>query len=279
MLKPTAKKTQIFAHRGFSGKYPENSPLAFRKTAEETGAGGIESDVHISKDGQLVIIHDNTVDRTSNGTGYVKDLTYEELLSLDIGSWKSPDFAGEHIWTLPQLLDFCRESGLLLNLELKNDEIFYSELEERAIAEIQARKMEDRVFVSSFNHVSMERFKVLCPDIKTGLLYGAPMLAMRRYLARSNTDNIHPRYSVLQFDPELMDLFRDCGLKVNTWTVNREEDMRDMLDLGVDCIITNHPDVLCRVAAEHIPSDNRPEGPVFPGEIPFSSCKSPEGGV
>jgi len=86
MVETTGKKTQIFAHRGFSGKYPENSPLAFRKTAEETGAGGIESDVHLSKDGQLVIIHDNTVNRTSNGAGYVKDLTYEELLSLDIGS-------------------------------------------------------------------------------------------------------------------------------------------------------------------------------------------------
>ena len=258
MVETTGKKTQIFAHRGFSGKYPENSPLAFRKTAEETGAGGIASDVHLSKDGQLVIIHDNTVNRTSNGAGYVKDLTYEELLSLDIGSWKSPAFAGEHIWTLPQLLDFCRESGLLLNLELKNDEIFYPGLEERAIAEIQARKMEDQVFVSSFNHVSMERFKTLCPDIKTGLLYGAPMLAMGHYLARSSADNIHPRYSVLQFDPELMDLFRDHGLKVNTWTVNQETDMQDMLDLGVDCIITNYPDLLCRVAAGHVSSGNRP---------------------
>lgn len=249
-MEQTIGKTQIFAHRGFSGKYPENTPLAFRKTAEETGADGIESDVHISKDGRLVIIHDNTVDRTSNGTGYVKDLTYDDLLSLDIGGWKSPAFTGEHIWTLAQLLDFCQETGLLLNLELKNDEIFYPELEERAIAEIQARKMEDRVFVSSFNHVSMERFKQLCPDIKTGLLYGAPMLAMRRYLSWSNTDNIHPRYSVLQYEPELMELFRDYGLKVNTWTVNEEADMRDMLARGVDCIITNYPDLLCRVAAE-----------------------------
>ena len=104
----------------------------------------------------------------------------------------------------------------------------------------------------------MERFKTLCPDIKTGLLYGAPMLAMGHYLARSSADNIHPRYSVLQFDPELMDLFRDRGLKVNTWTVNQEADMRDMLDLGVDCIITNYPDLLCRVAAEHVPSGGRP---------------------
>ena len=165
------KKPILYAHRGFSGKYPENSPLAFRKVLEETTADGIESDVHISKDGELVIFHDASVERTSNGAGFIKDKTYDELLQLDIGMWKSPEFAGQHIWKLEELLDFCKETGLLLNLELKNYEVFYEGLEERVIKEIVSRKMEKQVSVSSFNHISMQQFKLLNPDIETGLLY------------------------------------------------------------------------------------------------------------
>ena len=244
------KKTILLAHRGFSGKYPENSPLAFQKAVEETRADGIESDVHISKDGQLVIFHDAMVDRTSNGTGYIKDMTYEDLLALDIGGWKSPEFAGQHIWTLGQLLGFCKETKLLLNLELKNYEVFYPELEERVIAEIRAARMEDQVFVSSFNHISIQRFKALCPEIETGLLYDKPLLDIGHYIQRSSADNMHPRYMLLQYQPELMELYHSRGMKVCVWTVNDEENMRDMLNRGADCVISNYPDLLCRVAED-----------------------------
>ena len=239
----------LLAHRGFSAIYPENSPLAFRMAAEKTAVDGIESDVHLSKDGKLVIFHDASVERTSNGTGFIRDLTYAELLELDIGAWKSPEFAGQHIWTLGQLLDFCRETRLLLNLELKNYEVFYDGLEQQVIDEVCARGMQEQVFVSSFNHISMQRFKVLCPEIKTGLLYDKPLLDMEHYLLRSNADNMHPRYMLLQYQPELMDLFHNRGMKVNTWTVNDETAMEDMLRRGVDGIISNYPDLLCRVAA------------------------------
>ena len=242
------KRPLLFAHRGFSGMYPENSPLAFRMAAEKTNADGIESDVHISKDGQLVIFHDASVERTSNGTGFIRDLTYAQLLELDIGAWKSPEFAGQHIWTLGQLLDFCREARMLLNLELKNYEVFYDGLEQRVIDEVCARGMQEQVFVSSFNHISMQRFKDLCPEIETGLLYDKPLLDMEHYLLPSNADNMHPRYMLLQYQPELMDLFHSRGMKVNTWTVNDEADMRDMIHRGVDGIISNYPDLLCRVA-------------------------------
>ena len=217
--------------------------------AEKTNVDGIESDVHISKDGKLVIFHDASVERTSNGTGFIRDLTYAELLELDIGAWKSPEFAGQRIWTLGQLLDFCRETRLLLNLELKNYEVFYDGLEQRVIDEICARGMQEQVFVSSFNHISMQRFKELCPEIETGLLYDKPLLDMEYYLLRSNADNVHPRYMLLQYQPELMDLFHNRGMKVNTWTVNDEDAMEDMLRRGVDGIISNYPDLLCRVKA------------------------------
>lgn len=242
------KRPLLFAHRGFSGIYPENSPLAFRMAAEKTNADGIESDVHLSKDGQLVIFHDASVERTSNGTGFIRDLTYAQLLELDIGAWKSPEFAGQHIWTLGQLLDFCREARMLLNLELKNYEVFYDGLEQRVIDEVCARGMQEQVFVSSFNHISMQRFKDLCPEIETGLLYDKPLLDMEHYLLPSNADNMHPRYMLLQYQPDLMDLFHSRGMKVNTWTVNDAADMRDMIHRGVDGIISNYPDLLCRVA-------------------------------
>ena len=246
----TMKKPILYAHRGFSGKYPENSPLAFRKVLEETTADGIESDVHISKDGELVIFHDASVERTSNGAGFIKDKTYDELLQLDIGMWKSPEFAGQHIWKLEELLDFCKETGLLLNLELKNYEVFYEGLEERVIKEIVSRKMEKQVSVSSFNHISMQQFKLLNPEIETGLLYDKPYLDMDAYIARSNADNMHPRYMLMQYQPELMKLYHDNGMKVITWTVDEPADIRDMILRSADAIISNQTDVLCRIADE-----------------------------
>lgn len=242
------KKTLLLAHRGFSGKYPENSPLAFRMTAEETAADGIESDVHMTRDGKLVIFHDDEVSRTSNGHGYIRDMTYDELHALDIGAWKDPAFAGEHIWTLEQLLDFCRQTGLVLNLELKNGDVFYPGLEQRVCDLLRERRMQEQVFVSSFNHHSMGIFKQLCPEVETGLLYSSPLLDTLDYAKRSGANNMHPRFAVLSYQPELMDGLHAMGMKVNTWTVDEEDDIRDMLSRGADGIISNWPDRLVRVA-------------------------------
>lgn len=240
----------LLAHRGFYGNYPENSPLAFQMAVEEARADGFESDVHITKDGQLVVFHDAVMNRTSNGTGCIKDHTYEDLLQLDIGAWKFQEFAGQHIWTFDQLLDFCRETHMLLNLELKNYEVFYQGLERRVIDAVCGRHMQNQVFVPSFNHISMQTFKTLCPDIRIGLLYGKPLPDMESYIFRTNADSMHPKYLLLQYQPELMGLFHGRGMKVNTWTVNNEADIRDMLASGVDYIIANLPDLLYRVVDE-----------------------------
>ena len=115
---------------------------------------------------------------------------------------------------------------------------------------VTSRQMQEQVFVSSFNHPSMQRFKTLCPEIRTGLLYDKPLLHMDRYLDGSNADCIHPRYRLLQNLPELTDLFHERGMEIHTWTVNEEADMRDMIARGADGIITNRPDRLCRVAED-----------------------------
>ena len=240
------KKPLVLGHRGFSGPYPENTPLAFQKMIG-TGADGIETDVHICKSGELVLCHDEAVDRTSNGHGLIRDLTLDELLALDFGAWKSQEFAGQRIWTLGQLLDFCKETGLILNLELKNGIEFYKDLEMRCFHEVRSRHMEDQVFYSSFNHVSMQRMKELVPELETGLLYEAPLQDMDHYLDRCNADNVHPCWHVFEYQPELMELFHRRGMKVNVWTVNDEAAARFLVDLGVDGLIGNYPDMLRRV--------------------------------
>lgn len=245
------KKTLLLAHRGFSGRYPENTPLAFRMTAEETDVDGIESDVHMTRDGALVIFHDDRVDRTSNGSGYIRDMTLDEMRRLDIGAWKDPAFAGEHVWTLEQLLDLCQEAKLLLDLELKNGDVSYPGMEQRVAELLRARKMQEQVFVSSFNHGSMALFKRLCPEVQTGLLYSKPLQGSLRRAGAAAADALHPRFTVLRRRPRLLEQCRAAGKKVYVWTVDKESDMRDMLARGVDGIISNWPDVLSRVAAEH----------------------------
>ena len=234
--------TLFLAHRGFSGRYPENSPLAFRMVAEETHADGIETDVQLTRDGVMVLFHDDRVDRTSNGSGRICDMTYEELLKLDIGSWKGPEFAGEHVWTLEQLLDFCQETHLLLNVELKNGNTPYPGLEGRVANLIRARRMQEQVFVSSFNHPSMQRFHQICPEVETGLLYSEPLAETLTYRKLTGTDNLHPQYTVLQFQPHLPARLHANGGRIHVWTVNEVLDMREMLRLNVDSIITNFPD-------------------------------------
>jgi glycerophosphoryl diester phosphodiesterase len=253
------KKPLLLAHRGFSCVYPENSPLAFRMAAEKTRADGFESDVRYSKDGALVIFHDPVLDRTSNGSGPVSALTLDELRAVDIGAWKSPEFAGQHMWTLGELLDFCREAKLVLNLELKNCDEPCPDLEARVIGEITRRGMQDRVFVSSFNHVSMHRFRELCPDIGAGFLYSYPLFNIGGYLAGAGVTAVHPLWKLLVLQPGLMDVFRRLGLKVNVWTVDGEAEMRNMTAAGADGIISNRPDLLCS-AVEKALQGSSPSG-------------------
>ena len=125
---------KLFAHRGVSGEAPENT-LAALKAAAESGAHGIELDVQLTKDAQIVVIHDETIDRTTNGTGYVKDMTWEQLRTYDAGSWFHPSFKGESIPSLEEVLDVvtAHHESMIINIELKNDQIDYPQLEEKVL--------------------------------------------------------------------------------------------------------------------------------------------------
>lgn len=238
-------KTLNIAHRGFSGMYPENTMLAF-KEAIKANCDGIETDVQMSKDGVLVICHDELLDRTSTGTGLLKDYTYEELLNFDFGVNFSSNFSGEKIPTLEDILKLAKENNIFLNLELKNGLFPYEGIESKVIDLIYKYDLKNSVILSSFNHFSMIKCKEIDSSIKTGLLYEGTFVDIEKYCKKIGADALHPQYFAL-LDPQLTKNIQNEGIMINTYTVNHEIHMNALLDLKINSIITNYPDKLYKV--------------------------------
>lgn len=231
--------TLNIAHRGFSGKYPENTMLAFEK-ASGAYCDGIETDVQLTKDGIPVLIHDETLDRTSNGTGLVKDYTYSELLKLDFGS-------GQRIAALEDFIAFSKEKNLFINLELKNSIIPYENLESITLSLLDKYSYsKNKVILSSFNHYSMVNIKTLDKSYKTGLLYDCWIYEPSDYCKLCKADAMHPHFSSV-LNKNLVDDIKFKGFQINTYTVNEAEYMKKLLTLGIDGIITNYPDLLNQI--------------------------------
>lgn len=233
------------AHRGASAVAPPNTLAAFEK-AVELGADGIEMDVHLSADGVPVVIHDYTVDATTDGSGRVADMTLAQLKELDAGSPFDPTFAGERIPTLGEVLESVG-NRLLLNIELKTVSPRDTGLERATIGRVNKHGLNEghRVLVSSFNPLSLMRVKRVDAHIPVGLLYAPDMpLPLRRaWLAPLIPHEArHPKHTMV--DAAYMAWSRRRGYQVNTWTVDEPGEMRRLITLGVDCIITNVPDVL-----------------------------------
>ena len=228
----------IYAHRGASAQYPENTMLAFEK-AVEMGAAGIETDVHLSRDGQLVLCHDETIDGTTDRSGWIARLTYDELLRADAGVRRGAQFAGQRIPLLRDLLKLARESGIALNLELKNYVLDYPDLERLVIEEIRKYLRPERVLLSSFRHLSLVRAKQMASETPTGLLYGCDLYRPAEYAAACGANALHPDYTMLS--AETMREAKRAGLQVNVWTVDDPADMLRMRDMGVDVLMTNRP--------------------------------------
>jgi glycerophosphoryl diester phosphodiesterase len=241
-----------FAHRGASAVCPENTMAAFRKGLE-LGATGIETDVQMTKDGGLVIIHDETLNRTTSGTGYVKDKTIREILDLDAGSWFGPEFKGEHLPLLEDLLDLLQGRDTILNIELKNGTFLYPGMEEKVIAAVRDFNMSDRVVISSFNHYSLAYCHSLAPEIKTGILYVEGLYRPWDYAATLGATALHANHSSVL--PEFVAEATKHGIACHPWTVNDPARMKDLVEAGVSGIITDHPDLLAEIlAARVIPS-------------------------
>ncbi|MHB0857352.1 MAG: glycerophosphodiester phosphodiesterase [Anaerolineae bacterium] len=233
----------VIAHRGARDVAPENTLAAFR-AAIETGADGIELDVTRCASGEIVVIHDDTVDRTTNGSGRVDQLPLRALHELDAGSWFDARFAGEHIPTLEEALDVAG-CQLVVNIEIKGMRLHGDGLEDQVAAMVRARALEERVIVSSFNPSALWRMRRAAPEIERGLLYAPDLpLFLSHAWARSlvAAGALHPEYHMV--DEAMVRQAHQRGLRVNAWTVNEAEAMERMVQLGVDGIITDHPAAL-----------------------------------
>ncbi|UOR11190.1 glycerophosphodiester phosphodiesterase [Halobacillus amylolyticus] len=238
------QQTLTIAHRGASGYAPENTMAAFEKSVDMK-AEMFELDVQMSKDGELVVIHDTTVDRTTNGSGQVKDFTYEELRQLDAGSWFSEEFAGEKIPTLGEVLDAYKgRSGILI--ELKSPSL-YPGIEQKVAAALVARNMHkpenDKIIVQSFDHESMKTFHSILPSMPVGVLLGYSEEGVsNEQLANfsSYAEYFNPNKAMITGD--LVNRIHEFGMKTHPYTVRDQESANFLLSVGVDGIITDFPD-------------------------------------
>lgn len=237
-------KTLIWAHRGASGYAPENTMEAF-KLANQQGADGIELDIHLTKDGHLVVAHDETIDRCSNGTGRIIDKTLEELLTYDFSN-NNPKYKNLKIPTLKDVLCYVRDTRMTVNIEIKSGIVIYEGIEEKATALVARLGMKNRVMYSSFNHLSLMQVKKIDPKIPIGLLYTEAMVDPYIYALHLKADAVHPFYPTLMV-PGTVEGCKKHGIKINPWTVNDPEHMGWMYKEGVDAIITNYPDVALKV--------------------------------
>lgn len=235
---------QIWAHRGASGYAPENTLEAFA-LAHEMGADGIELDVQFTKDRQLVVIHDETIDRTSNGTGYVVNYTLEELKGLSFNKLH-PEYTQATIPTLREVLELLKPTNMIVNIELKTGVNFYEGIEEQVLKLVEEMGMQDRIIYSSFNHYSVMRIKQLCPTAKTGFLYCDGICQPADYAERFGVDALHPSLNNTQY-PQLIEQCQDKGIKLHVWTVNDRNSMNRLKEAGIDAVITNYPDVAYEV--------------------------------
>lgn len=236
---------EIWAHRGASAYAPENTLPAFQLALDQ-GAQGLELDVQRTADGVLVVVHDETIDRTSNGFGRVVDLTVDELRRCDF----SNGFIGHRnvrIPTLMEVLDLVAPTDASLNVELKNSVEPYPGMELEAAAMVANAGLTDRVLFSSFNHLTLANLRGVVSPSHIGVLYSDGLYNPWQYARWLGAGAIHPDWQALR-QPDYVWLAHEAGVKVNVWTVNEEEDMAHAIEIGVDAFVTNFPDRARHVA-------------------------------
>lgn len=229
-----------FAHRGASNDYPENTILSL-KEGIKSRANGLEIDVHKSKDNKLVVIHDEDVERTFIGRGLVKDFTLKELKELKNRKKLFRDNKECHIPTLEEVLDLIKDKDILLNIELKTDVIRYEGIEEDVVNLIKKYKIQDKIILSSFNHQSIKKVKLIS-NIKTGMLYEKPIDNIFEYAKALGVEYIHPDLRLV--NEELIKEAHKNNLKVNIFTVNNPIYMRMCIANKVDGVFTDYPELL-----------------------------------
>lgn len=240
--------TKVWAHRGASAYAPENSMEAFQ-IAVEMGADGIELDVQLTNDGEIVVIHDEFINRVSDGKGKVYDYTLAELRNFNFNRTHQ-EFVFIKIPTLREVLAFMQPTNMMINIEIKTGAIFYENIEQKVLDLVQEFDMEEQVIYSSFNHYTMLNMQKLSDKAKTGFLYGDGIIDVVKYAKKHHVDALHPAFYNLQYK----DFMKDCkeaGIKVHAWTINEEDYMEMACIMGVDAIITNYPDKALAIVKQY----------------------------
>ena len=232
-----ATKPLIFGHRGARAYAPMNTLPAF-ELALKQGADGIELDVHRSKDGYPVIVHDFHVDHTTNGTGLIAEKTLSELKALDAGSWFSPEFTGVQIPTLDEVFEAVGKQ-LLINVEIKAETLETDGVEQVVVDCIVRHGMAERVLITSFNAPTLVRFRALMPAVPVGYLTEIPYTELP---TDATYEAFNPNYRLVT--PEMVEACRTRNIRINVWTLNDPQAAVDLAQMGVEGIITDNPDLI-----------------------------------
>lgn len=240
----------VCAHRGASGTAPENT-LASIASAIACGATMIEIDIQITRDRRIVVFHDEDVSRTTNGTGDIRDMTYDQLRTLDAGSWFDSSFAGERVPLLDQALDVIKGHAYL-NIELKPmaESAHSSAILNDLLHAIDSHGMIDATVFSSFDHQLLLALKRLRPDVRT-LALNVPGDSRRPHevVAACRADAYG--CSLEECTPEVMQNCMRHMIPVGVYTINTSEELLAVIELGVRGVVTNFPDRLQKVLSEH----------------------------
>lgn len=231
---------EIVAHRGYSAIAPENTLAAFT-AAIEGGANAIEFDVRLCADNVPILIHDATVNRTTDGTGNVRDLTLEQLKQLDAGLWFSDRFIGERIPTLAETLDSLQNTPASVCAEIKDGDDWSSEDIARLIEIVRDRNWENRFRIASFSDEFVDRVAAIAPTLPRAYYPLTPTDYQEkvRQLKSEKDTMLLCEYHLLLENPHLIQISRNCCIDVGAWTVDRAEDLEALVRLGVKQVVTN----------------------------------------
>lgn len=244
---PTAQPL-VIAHRGSSKEAPENTMAAFRLALEQ-GCDAIELDIHLSADRRVVVCHDATIDRTTNGTGAILEMTAAQLRQYDAGSWFGESFAGERLPLLDEVLELVPAS-IGINIEIKSHQ--HPDVVETVLELLDSRNRLDSVFFSSFGHDCMVRLKRAAPSARVGLLYDANAAECLSYFKRQQIEgySLHPYHACV--DGAYIEAAKAQGLQIYPWTVDEPERLKQWIRAGASGIITNRPQLMRELLADSV---------------------------
>lgn len=238
------RKVNIIGHRGSAGTLPENSLAGFVYAAK-LGVDGIELDVHQTRDGEVVVIHDDTIDRTTNGIGSVKNLTLPELQEFRLLDGKTGLATEERIPTLVEVLQQLAEyPHVVLHIELKMHRVFYEGLEEKVLEIVEQYGTGRQVVYSSFHLPSLVRLKKMNPSAKIALLMNKQIPQLHDYVRLFQLEGIHLDKKLFNSHSQI---FEDCCGSIRVWTVNKESEMKKLFRSSIDAMITDFPEQALRL--------------------------------